>query len=122
MPLDQNHSHFILRDSAETTNSDDMLRQEVLFRVKLELELRNGWSSSVKESVLERQRRFSKISGISLTSAEAIAHEANTAIPSIVICINGQFDSLLMVKESLREKVYVLIFAVTSELNLSHFI
>lgn len=107
----------------ETDTDDDILRQEVIFRVKLEREMRNGWSAGVAH--LERINGSGGMSrqnsAGSLNSQEANTREAESTVPSILICINGQFESLLLVKESLREKVTVLIFAVSEHIIASHF-
>lgn len=110
--LDQNYSHFVLID--DDTNGD-VLREEVIFRSKLERELRMGWSPNFRH--YERHESCEggaseKHSMSSFNSNEGKSRETNHNVPSILICINGQFDSLLLVKESLREKVSVLIFAV----------
>lgn len=108
--LDQNHSHFILIDD---DSHDDILHQEMLFRTRLERELRNSWSKNVNE-VLTTSRKNSTISFMSdgIKSREMENDNNSKAVPSILICVNGQFESLFLVKEFLRERVSVLIMAV----------
>lgn len=107
--LDQNHSHFILIDD---DSHDDILRQEIVFRTRLEKELRNCWTKYNADGINISSRRNSLTS----ITSDGIKNKEleNEAIPSILICINGQFDSLLLVKEFLREKVSVLVMAVRS--------
>lgn len=104
--LDHNHSNFILIDDEES-NTDTALEHEVLFRVKLEREFRNGWTPFVPH--LERLNNGGDSERHSLSSLAS----NETSIPSILVCLNGQYESLLLVKESLREKVSVLVLAGT---------
>lgn len=138
--LDHNHSHFVLvdTDDSETNGSgeqqqtaeDDLLERGVLFRVKLEREMRNGWSSSrprfdrvtsriVEATVIAPSVPAEDKHSLSSFGSDKMTDYSTTTtiqtIPSILICINGQFESLLLVKESLREKVSVLILAVITK-------
>lgn len=116
--LDQNYSHFVLIDD---DTDGDVLREEVIFRNKLERELRMGWSHNFRqyERNVSNEGASDKHSVSSFNSHEGKSRETDYNVPSILICINGQFDSLLLVKESLREKVSVLIFAVRTS-NFRH--
>ena len=88
------------------------------FRSKLERELRTGWSPSFGHyERLDSGGGSGKHSLSSFNSNEGKHRDTDFNVPSILICINGQFDSLLLVKESLREKVPVLIFAVSLQIN-----
>lgn len=113
--LDHNHSHFVLvnNDDGETNTDDydEILQQEVLFRMRLERELRTGWSVPSVAPHLEGNE--SDRHSLSSATSNEIKPDFSSAVPSILICINGQYESLLLIKESLREKVSVLIVAVS---------
>jgi hypothetical protein len=121
VPLDPNHSHFILIDN--TCNGE--LGFDIQFRIRLETELRTSGHCSA--SLLEEPSTAStnrKLSSGGVSSSLNLSlgsdkNEADVAKKSeklnatmILICVNGGYDALRLIDESLKQNVPVLVLLV----------
>lgn len=120
--LDPNHSHFVLIDD----NANGELGHDIPFRIKLETELRkdsNSDSDFVIEPSVSTLRRLSSLPSINLSLGSAnnnmeeelhhVPEKFN--IPMILICVNGGYDALKLVHESLKQRIPILVYAVIFE-------
>jgi hypothetical protein len=92
VPLDPNHTHFILVDDGK----NDEFGAEIDFRANLENELNQG--KKLKEYLLDKHSRASSSNG--------------EKIPMILIVVQGGPNTLKTIYESVRNNTPVLILAV----------
>jgi hypothetical protein len=123
--LDPNHSHFILIDD----DSHGELGHDIPFRIKFETELRKDSKSNnelrdrygEKLSIRTQPRSSSpshtslnvdldEKSGIHDNDSHFVNEKFN--IPMILICVNGGYDALTLIHESLKQRVPILVLAV----------
>ena len=122
--LDPNHTHFILID--ETAN--DVHDQDILFRSKLETEIRrcqffeNNLDSraSYKRPVSYQGSNCSSDDEGGGMVEEKIEIEKKINIPMILICVCGGADTLLVIVEALKQRVPLLVMAVFINLDLNY--
>lgn len=117
--LDSNHTHFILVDD----NANGQLGCEISYRVKLETGLRKDILSKhiengqhVPGSTGSNRKHFEETMSIGSDGGKILSLEEQAdekfSIPMILICVNGGYDALKQVCESVKQRVPVLILAV----------
>jgi hypothetical protein len=124
--LDSNHSHYILIDD----DSHSELGHEIPFRINLETELRKDSKSNdelrdfhedsslrthPRSSIVSRTTSFDlnvdEKAGLTNNDSHLVNEKFN--IPMILICVNGGYDALKLIHESLKQRVPILVLAVS---------
>jgi hypothetical protein len=120
VPLDPNHSHFILVDN----HCGGELGHDLLFRLHLETELRKYTSensfmdepsiafSSARKSSVGETSNLSVSIGSGKNDADAKKSHEKFDTPSILICVNGGYDALCLIDESMKQEIPILILLV----------
>jgi hypothetical protein len=123
VPLDSAHTHFIIIDN----DCKGELGQDVDFRLKLEDELRKNSSDLFLDETPPASSRCNSIKNgvggdgddISLGSAKKEAMKVNEKldVPMCLICVNGGYDALRMIDESLKCRVPFLVLQVKNKIQ-----
>ena len=123
--LDPNHSHFVFVDD----DANVKLGQEAPFRIQLETEFRKERPEHEIGNMTEEKMLYSKKrrnSKESINSFGSIVNKLNTSfldreekqqnfsIPMILVCVNGGYDSLILIQESLKNRVPILMVKGTN--------
>lgn len=104
--LDPNHTHFILVDDG----SEGKFGKEIKFRAQLEAELRKGKPLKHYENNLKK-RQYSN-SAVVYEETETNEKEDQSLVPMVLIVVQGGPNTLLTVKESIKENMPVLVLYV----------
>lgn len=107
--LDANHSHFILVDSKKSN-----INEEILFRARLETELRKTRLHQVeyKKSIKTQLSNPSSVASSDDESKVESEFDNKFNTPMIQICVHGGYDTLLVLQESLKQRVPILVLSV----------
>jgi hypothetical protein len=116
VPLDTYHSHFIIIDN----DCKGELGLDVPFRLKLEAELRKNTSGPILGDTtppLSSRRNSIKSSmgddlSVGSNKKETTDEKEKNGVLMCLICVNGGYDALRMIDESLKCRVPLLVMQV----------
>jgi hypothetical protein len=109
--LDPNHSHFIIIDD----DANGQYGKEMLFRTKLEAELRKHKNYTAAHWQELRRKNSNSSVNLQEMSDEMTAIEQeyiNFSIPMILICVNGGYDAMKHINECLKQRIPILLLQV----------
>jgi hypothetical protein len=116
MPLDAYHSHFIIIDN----DCKGELDRDTSFRLKFEAELRKNTSDLIlgDATPTPSSRRNSIKSdtdddlSVGSNKKETTKEQEKSGVPMVLICVNGGYNALKMIDESIKCRVPLLVMKV----------
>lgn len=105
-PVDGNHTHFVVVEHKQNADFYD----EINFRNKFETELRK---TELDPSMMKRDisNAVGSLQGSNVGSDDEMEVDKKFNIPMIQICVHGNFETLYVLQESLKQRVPILILA-----------